>query len=228
MKMNHLPAASMAVFVRTRAPLRLPLLLAPLLLPGEKAGMRAVTQKSQLLRNPLISRFSKFSFNAVWSKVPEKPDPVESHSLNPQSASRNSRATTFVTSQSQQRHLLPAPPRRLAHEPKSGTTRNVPSLFHHVSPFVPHRKLLFLKALQERFNLFRHIPLSIPLSEWSNNSAQPTTLLRPKDLRLIPHASNQHTPTHCRTLNFLPRQVIPDFRAIRTPPSAFRASSVSP
>jgi len=85
------------------------------------------------------------------------------------------------------------------------TTRNVPSLFHYVSPFVPPRKLLFLKGLQERFNLFRHISLSIPLSDWSINSSQPTTSLCPKALRIKPYSSNQHTPAHCHTLNFSPR-----------------------
>ena len=43
-----------------------------LLLPGEKAGMRAGTQNSQLLRNPLISRFPESHSPAV-ARPPRQP-----------------------------------------------------------------------------------------------------------------------------------------------------------
>ena len=44
----------------------------------------------------------------------------------------------------------------------SGTTRNVPSSFHPVSPFVPPPNPLSIKGVPTCSALFRHFPLSFP------------------------------------------------------------------
>jgi len=197
MKIQYLPAARVAALVRASrfqhafcvvirpghkhlTPRRRALPFSP----GEKAGMRAVTQysrlrNSQLLRNLLISRFSKISPTADRAIAPAKPEPVKRRTVNPNSAIRNSRAD-----------------RRSGIEAE--TTRNVPSCFAICFTSQP-------LVHQRCFGLYRFVSLSIPLSEWSINSAQPSTFFCPKDLRLSPRSSDQHTPTHCHTLFFFAR-----------------------
>ena len=134
---------------------------------------------------------------------------------HPRRAGVSSWSTTFPTPCPAARYCSSSNPQSEIRSPQF-LSRNIPSAFHHVSPYVPPPNPLSFKAVPSCSTLFRHIPPSFPLSEWSINSSHPTTSICPNALRLTPRVFHPHTPTHCRTLNFHRRQMNPNF-APRTP-----------
>ena len=218
--------------------------------------MRALTQNSQftnsqLLRNPLISRFSKIFFRPA--QAPARPPEccsssnLQSTIRNPQFLRNRIRATKNPKSSSPSCARESKMENRKWNNPKrstrvspcfticpiSGTLHSFLRNFFHPN----HSALRISHSDLDCFVLYRFVSLSIPLSECSINSAPPTTSLCPKDLHLPAHASNQHTATHCHTLNFPPGRAPSLLRGSPTPRftkstprtrSALRNSLVSP